>query len=98
MSSAGRPLTGTADRAHHGLAGARDGRRAGRADGRASRLPAIRPGPRAAGRDVPAHVRLRRATVETYSYMGPALALYTAAGFRPVGRVLKYRRAFVAKR
>ncbi len=40
----------------------------------------------------------RRATVETYSYMGPALALYTAAGFRPVGRVLKYRRAFVAKR
>lgn len=38
----------------------------------------------------------RRATVETYSFMAPALALYAAAGFRPVGRVLKYRKAFKA--
>jgi|SRR5690348_11861585 len=40
----------------------------------------------------------RRATVETYSSMEPALALYEAAGFRPVGRVLKYRKAFAARR
>lgn len=40
----------------------------------------------------------RRATVETYSYMEPALALYTADGFRPVGRMLRYHKAFAARR